>query len=63
MGIREYAMFKSDLKYTVHSKYSKRDAITILRTCLVGKPLNLIQGLGNDLEVAWAYLDSIYSDP
>ena len=54
---------KSDFKHIVHSKYSKRDAITLLRTCLVGKPLQLIQGLGNDLEAAWAYLDSIYSDP
>ena len=45
-----------------HSKYFKRDAITLLRTCLVGKPLQLIQGLGNDLEAAWAYLDSIYGD-
>ena len=56
-------MFKSDFKHIVHSKYSKRDAITLLRTCLVGKPLQLIQGLGNDLEAAWAYLDSIYGDP
>ena len=62
-NIREYAMFKSDFKHIVHSKYSKRDPITLLSTCLVGKPLQLIQGLGNDLEVAWAYLDSIYSDP
>ena len=62
-NIREYAMFKSDFKHIVHSKYSKRDAITLLRTCLLGKPLQLIQGLGNDLEAAWAYLDSIYGDP
>ena len=62
-NIREYAMFKSDFKHIVHSKYSKRDAITLLRTCLVGKPLQLIQGLGNDLEAAWAHLDSIYGDP
>ena len=62
-NIREYAMFKSDFKHIVHSNYSKKDAITLLRTCLVGKPLQLIQGLDNDLEVAWAYLDSIYSDP
>ena len=54
-NIMEYAMFKSDFKHIVHSKYSKRDAITLLRTCLVGKPLQLIQGLGNDLEAAWAY--------
>ena len=62
-NIREYAMFKSDFKHIVHSKYSKSDAITLLRTCLVGKPLQLIQGLGSDLDAAWAYLDSIYGDP
>ena len=62
-NIREYAIFKSGFRHIVHSKYSKRDAITLLRTCLVGKPLQLIQGLGNDLEAAWAYLDSIYGDP
>ena len=57
-------MLKSDFKHIVHSKYSKRDARTLLRTCLlVGKSLQLIQGLGNDLETAWAYLDSIYGDP
>ena len=51
-NIREYAMLKSDFKHIVHSKYSERDTITLLRTCLVGKPLQLIQGLGNDLEAA-----------
>ena len=56
-------MFKSDFKHIVHSKYSKRDARTLLRTCLVGKPLQLIQSLDNDLEAAWTYLDLIYGDP
>ena len=56
-------MFKSDFKHIAHSKYSKRDAITLLRTCLVGKLLQLIQGLGNDLEAGWTYLDSVYGDP
>ena len=41
----------------------KRDAITLLGTCLVGKPLQLIQGFSDDLEAAWAYLDSIYGGP
>ena len=62
-NIREYVLFKSDFKQIVDNKYSTRDAITLLRTCLVGKPLQRIQGLGNDLEAAWAYLDSIYGDP
>ena len=29
-NIREYAMFRSDFKHIVHSKYSKRHAITYL---------------------------------
>ena len=62
-NIREYAIFESDFKHIVPSKYSKRDAIALLRTCLVGKLLQLIQGLGNDLEVAWVYLVSIYGNP
>ena len=58
----------------MHSSYTKRETITHLRTCLAGTtgnswynwqqlPLQLIQGLGNDLEAAWSYLDSIYCDP
>ena len=56
-------MFKSDFIHIVHSKYSKSDEITLLRTCLVRKPLQLTQDLSNDLEATWAYLDSIYGDP
>ena len=61
--VREYAIFQSDLKHPIDARYSKRDAITILRTCLQGKPLDLIKGIGSDYDVAWEYLDSIYGDP
>ena len=40
--VREYAVFKEDFRHVIESKYSKRDAITFLRTQLQGKPLELI---------------------
>ena len=61
--VREYAIFKADFKHAIESRYSKRDAITFLRTCLDGKPLELIKGIGTNYDAAWEYLDSIYGDP
>ena len=46
--VREYAIFRSDFKHASDARYSKRDAITFLRTCLQGKPLDLIKGIGSD---------------
>ncbi len=45
------------------ARYSKRDAMTFLRTCLENKPLELIKGIGSDYDAAWEYLDSVYGDP
>ena len=42
--VREYAIFRADFKYTIETRYSKRDAMSILRTFLVGRPLELIKG-------------------
>ena len=61
--VREYAIFRSDFKHAIEARYSKRDASTILCTCLQGKPLELIKGIGSDYDAAWEYLDSIYGDP
>lgn len=61
-GVRKYAIFRADFKHAVESRYSKRDAITFLRSCLQGKPLELIKGIGSDYDAAWEYLDSIYGD-
>ena len=61
--VREYAIFKADFKHAIESRYSKRDSITLLRTCLKDKPLELIKGIGCDYDAAWEYLDSIYGDP
>lgn len=62
-NVRDYAIFRSDFKHAIEAKYSKRDAITLLRTCLRDKPLELIKGIGSDYDAAWEYLDSIYGDP
>ena len=61
--VREYAIFRADFKHAIESRYSKRDAITFLRTCLQGKPLDLIKRIGSDYDAAWEYLDTIYGDP
>jgi len=61
--VREYAIFKADFKHAIEARYTKRDSITFLRTCLHGKPLDLIKGIGTDYDSAWEYLDSIYGDP
>ena len=62
-NVRDYAIFRSDFKHAVEAKYTQRDAITFLRTCLRDKPLELIKGIGRDYDAAWEYLDSIYGDP
>ena len=59
---REYMIFKSDFKHLVETRYSKRDAITLLRESPQGKPLELIKGIGQDYDAAWDYLDSVYGD-
>ena len=61
--VREYAIFRSDFKHAIEARYTKRDAITLLRTCLRDKPLELIKGIGTDYDSAWEYLDAIYGDP
>ena len=58
--VREYAIFKADFKHAIEARYT---SITFLRTCLHGKPLDLIKGIGTDYDAAWEYLDSIYGDP
>ena len=61
--VREYAIFRSDFRHAVDSRFSKRDAISLLRTSLQGKALELIKGIGTDYDAAWSYLDSVYGDP
>ena len=50
--VREYAIFRADFKHAIESRYAKRDAITLLRTCLMEKPLDLIKGIGSDYDAA-----------
>ncbi len=61
--VRDYAIFKADFKHIVEARYGQRDAITILRSSLQGKPLDMIKGIGHDYDAAWDYLDSVYGDP
>ena len=56
--VRDYAIFKADFKHIVEAQYEKREAITILRASLQGKPLDMIKGIEQDYEAAWDYLDS-----
>ena len=60
--VGDYAIFKSDFKHIIGTKYS-RDAITLLRSALTGKLLEMIEGIGLDYSAAWDYLDSVYGDP
>ena len=46
----------------VKNKYTNRDSITILRSCLEGKPAEMIQGIGTDYDAAWEFLDTMYGD-
>ena len=48
----EYAIFRSGFKHAIEAQYSERDAITLLRTCLKDKPLELIKGIGSDYDAA-----------
>ena len=55
--MREYAKLQSDFKHAIEARYTKRDAITMLSTCLKDKPLEVIKGICSDYEVVWRYLD------
>ena len=61
--VREYVIFRAEFKHEIESWYTKRDAITLLRTCLTDKPLDLIRGIASDYEAAWECLDSLCGDP
>lgn len=61
--VRDYAIFRADFKHAIDSRYNKRDAISLLRLSLQGRPLDLIRGIGTDYGTAWNYLDSVYGDP
>ena len=60
--IREYNIFKEDFQHVVHQHYNGRDALMILRSCLSGKALEHIRGIGQDYDAAWNQLDLIYGD-
>ncbi|CAB3977237.1 Hypothetical predicted protein [Paramuricea clavata] len=51
--VRDYVIFRADFKYAVDSKCGKRDAMSLLRTSLSGRPLELIKGIDSDYNAAW----------
>ena len=63
VDVREYAIFRADLKHAIEMSYSNCDCLTYLHACLQGRPLELIKGIVSDYDAAWEYLDSIYADP
>ena len=58
--VREYNIFKTDF-LRLSSSYSERDAITLLRSCLEGKPAENLRGV-SDYQAAWKFLDAVYGD-
>ena len=60
--VRKYFIFKADFQYAVEKHYSKKDAISILRSCLGPEPAKLVEGISTDLKSAWNYLDQNYGD-
>ena len=56
--VRDYVIFRADFKHAVDSRYGKRDAMSLLRTSLSGRPLELIKGIGSDYDAAWEHLQS-----
>ena len=62
-NVRDYHTFRGDFLHMVENRYTKRDMIALLRTCLSGKPLEMIRGIGEDFDGALDYLDSVYGDP
>ena len=61
--VRTYHEFKSDFKYMVERDFDDRDAVTMLRSALEGKPLEMVRGFGQDYEAVWETLDAVYGDP
>ena len=61
--VRDYINFRSDFKHFVGDKYSERDSIIVLKSCLYGKPLDLIKGIGSSYDDVWELLDSMYGQP
>ncbi|XP_033107234.1 uncharacterized protein LOC117109097 isoform X3 [Anneissia japonica] len=48
--VRDYYIFRADFRQFIESRYRDKEAVTILRSSLNGKPLELIRGLGRITE-------------
>ena len=60
--VRMYHTFKADFLHMMAGKYNKRDAVTVLRSCLDGKPAEMVQGIGIDYDAVWDFLDTMFGD-
>ena len=58
-NVRDYAIFPSDFKHAIEAKYSKRDSIKLLRTCVRDKPLELIKGIESNYDATWLCLSPV----
>ncbi|KAJ8019123.1 hypothetical protein HOLleu_42503 [Holothuria leucospilota] len=61
--VREYRTFKDDFRHMIDQLYEPRDAVSILRTSLTGRPLEMLRGIGTDYNACWEYLDMTYGNP
>ena len=55
--------FKDDFRHMIDQLYEPRDAVSLLRTSLTGRPLEMLKGIGTDYNACWEYLDMTYGDP
>ena len=53
--VREYEIFRADLKHAIETRYSKRDCLTYLCTCLQGRPLELMKEIGYSDDASWEF--------
>ena len=62
-NIRSYAKFKTYFKVQVESQVvSKESLIYILKSCLVGEPLDVVENLENARQI-WERLDDKFGRP
>ncbi|XP_033115373.1 uncharacterized protein LOC117115613 [Anneissia japonica] len=60
--VRDYLTFRDDFRHMIDPIYEERDAVSILRTSLSGRPLELLKGIGTDYAACWQYLNMYYGE-
>ncbi|KAJ8051027.1 hypothetical protein HOLleu_04444 [Holothuria leucospilota] len=49
--VREYWTFKDDFRHMIEPLYEPSDAVSILRTSLTGRPLEMLRGIGKESDM------------